>query len=55
MAEDVPNKVWGSDITYIRTDNEFVYLSLIMDRYSRKIVGYNCGDSEDKVLYNEKI
>ena len=45
IVEDSANKVWVSDITYIRTENEFLYLSLIMDRATRKIVGYNCGDS----------
>ena len=34
-----------SDITYIRTDEGFMYLSLIMDAYSRAIVGYDCSDS----------
>jgi transposase InsO family protein len=34
-----------SDITYIRTDIGFVYLALVMDAYSRKIVGYDCSDS----------
>jgi len=36
-----PNQVWVSDITYIRTRDDFVYLSLITDKYSRKIVGYH--------------
>lgn len=40
-----PNQIWVSDITYIRIEGSFVYLSLIMDRYSRKIVGFHCGDS----------
>jgi len=40
-----PDQVWVSDITYVRTEDSFVYLALIMDRYSRKIVGYHCGDS----------
>jgi putative transposase len=40
-----PNQVWVSDITYIRLENSFVYLTLIMDKYSRKIVGHHCGDS----------
>jgi transposase InsO family protein len=39
------NQVWVSDITYIRTEEGFVFLSSIMDRYSRKIVGYCCADS----------
>jgi putative transposase len=36
-----PEQLWVSDITYIRLINGFVYLSLITDAYSRKIVGYN--------------
>lgn len=38
------HQVLVSDITYIRTDEGFVYLSLVMDAYSRKIVGYDCSD-----------
>ena len=38
-----PNQVWVSDITYIRTGEDFVYLSLITDKYSRKVVGYHLG------------
>jgi transposase InsO family protein len=34
-------QLWVSDITYLRTENGFVYLSLITDAYSRKIVGYH--------------
>lgn len=34
-----------SDITYIRTDEGFMYLSLVMDAYSRAILGYDCSDS----------
>lgn len=39
------NEAWVADITYVRTGDEFVYLSLITDSYSRKIVGYHVGDS----------
>jgi putative transposase len=45
VAATGPNQVWVSDITYVRTDASFVYLALITDRYSRKIVGYHCGDN----------
>lgn len=36
-----PNQAWVSDITYIRTREDFAYLSLITDKYSRKVVGYH--------------
>jgi transposase InsO family protein len=40
-----PNQVWVSDLTYIRTREGFLYLSLVTDKMSRKIVGYHCGDT----------
>jgi len=43
------NEAWVSDITYIRTEDRFVYLSLITDSYSRKIVGYHVGDTLEAV------
>jgi len=39
------NQVWASDITYIRTENGFIYLSLLTDMYSRKIVGWSLSTS----------
>lgn len=36
-----PNQLWVSDITYIHLTEEFAYLSLITDAYSRKIVGFS--------------
>jgi len=40
-----PNQVWVSDITYITLKNDFAYLSLITDAYSRKIVGFYLSES----------
>lgn len=40
-----PHQLLLSDITYIRTDQGFMYLSLVLDGYSRSIVGYDCSDS----------
>jgi transposase InsO family protein len=40
-----PNQVWASDITYLRTVKGFVYLSLLTDMYSRKIVGWCLSES----------
>ncbi len=38
-----PNEIWVSDITYIETEEEVCYLSLITDAYSHKIVGWAIG------------
>lgn len=35
-----PEQVWVSDITYIRMNNQWGYLSMITDAFSRKIMGY---------------
>lgn len=44
LAKDVvptgPNQLWVADITYIRLADEFVYLAVILDVYSRKIIGW---------------
>jgi transposase InsO family protein len=40
-----PNQVWVADITYIRTREGFMYLGLITDKWSRKIVGFHLGES----------
>jgi len=40
-----PHQAWVCDITYIRTSDSFLYLSLITDASSRKIVGYHLGDT----------
>jgi transposase InsO family protein len=34
------NQLWVADIAYIRLKTEFVYLALILDGYSRKVVGW---------------
>ncbi len=39
------NQVWVADLTYIRTEEGFVFGAVIMDRFSRKIVGAHISDS----------
>jgi transposase InsO family protein len=36
-----PNQVWVADITFIRLRHEFVYLAAVLDKFSRKVVGWN--------------
>jgi transposase InsO family protein len=40
-----PNQIWVSDVTYVRTREKFIYLALITDKFSRKVVGWHAGDS----------
>ncbi len=40
-----PEQIWVSDITYIRMEKGFCYLSLITDAYSRRIMGYDISNS----------
>ena len=35
-----PNQLWFSDITYIRTWEGWLYLAIVLDAYSRKVVGW---------------
>lgn len=40
LVIDRPEQLWVSDMTYIKIQNQWGYLSLITDAYSRKIMGY---------------
>jgi putative transposase len=44
-----PNQIWVSDITYWKINCGYVYISLITDAYSRKIVGYNVADTLEAI------
>jgi len=45
-----PNQLWVADITYIDTQEGWLYLAAIMDLYSRKIVGWAMSQRIDTVL-----
>lgn len=45
-----PNQVWSTDITYIWTLEGWAYLAIVMDLYSRQIVGWNIGARMTKRL-----
>jgi len=34
------DQLWVADITYIRLESEFVYLAVVLDRYSRRVIGW---------------
>jgi transposase InsO family protein len=48
LAIERPHQVLVSDITYIRSDEGFLYLCLVMDAFSRAIVGFDCSDNLER-------
>lgn len=50
-----PNKVWVSDITYLKIQKQHFYLFVIIDLYSRKIIGYNLSKTLEPTILVELI
>ena len=49
------NQLWVADITYIRLETEFVYLAVILDAYSRRVVGWALGRTLESQLTVEAL
>ena len=45
-----PNKVWVTDITYIRTHEGWLYLSVVLDLFSRQVIGWSMQQRIDREL-----
>lgn len=45
-----PNKVWVTDITYIRTHEGWLYLSVVLDLFSRQVIGWSMQSRIDREL-----
>jgi putative transposase len=43
MTLSGPNQLWAADITYVRLIREFVYLAVVLDVFSRKVIGWALG------------
>lgn len=55
FTANAPNKVWSSDITYIKTTAGWTYLAIIMDLYSRQIIGYSYNNHMRTELITEAL
>ncbi len=40
-----PNQVWGGDITYVSTNEGWLFLAIFLDIFTRKVVGFSCDDN----------
>jgi len=44
------DQLWVADITYIRLEEEFVYLAVVLDGYSKRVIGWHLDDGLDDSL-----
>ena len=45
-----PNKVWVGDVTFIATRTGWLYLAILLDIYSRRVIGWSMSNRNDKYL-----
>ena len=52
---DAPNKVWTGDITYIWTDEGWLYLAVVIDLFNRQVVGFAMGERVTRTLVMDAL
>ncbi len=55
MVLSAINQLWVADITYVRLQQEFIYLAVILDVYSRRVVGWSISRQLDSSIAQEAL
>ena len=55
FTAEEPNRKWVTDITYLQTAQGWVYLAVVLDLFSRKVVGWSIGDSLATTLVGDAL
>ena len=55
FTAEAPNRKWATDITYLPTAAGWVYLAVVIDLFSRKVVGWSIGDSLATALVSDAL
>lgn len=50
-----PNRAWVSDVTYFWTQSGWLHLSVVIDLYSRRVIGWSMGERVDAQLTKEAL
>jgi putative transposase len=50
LARERPDQVWVGDITYLKVGSIYRYLAVVMDKFSRRVLGWSYGPRKDVAL-----
>jgi putative transposase len=55
FTPEAPNRVWAGDITYVATAEGWLYLAVVLDLYSRRVIGWSMGPRLHSTLVQEAL
>lgn len=55
FESDAPNQKWAADVTYVRTASGWLYLAVVLDLFSRRIVGWAMDATQDEALVERAL
>jgi putative transposase len=55
FGASLPNTKWATDITYVRTAEDWLYLCVVIDLYSRLVVGWSMSAVQDRQLVLQAV
>jgi transposase InsO family protein len=55
FTADMPNQKWVTDITYIATNEGWLYLAAVLDLFSRQVVGWSMRELGDTTLVEQAL
>lgn len=50
-----PNQIWVGDVSYIRVRGRWAYIGIVMDHYTRKVIGWSFSERHDAALVREAL
>ena len=50
-----PNQVWVGDVSYIRVRGKWSYIGIVLDHYTRKVIGWSFSERHDAALVREAL
>ena len=55
FATEAPNRKWMADITYVQTEQGWLYLAAVLDAFSRRVVGWSMNDHMESELVSDAL